>query len=1187
MGSQPAVAPARHPPADRPVQVLPPNTAPPSTSPPLQQPALPAGSSSASKKKKKKRKGGVPALIHDDTAYLATASADAMSNGSAAPADSALLHEQYQLPFDPASPLHGPPADAHAPAAHYPDDDPTDDDDRGSNNTAELQKKSKKKKKKKSASAAAAQATTSTGAFPPVARKPDRIWNTNTAEERERIKDFWLSLGEDERRSLVKVEKEAVLRKMKEQQKPDCDCSVCGRKRSAIEKELEVLYDAYYEELEQYANQQQKFGPVPPPLLRPACTPASRRIQDAAAYIDDEDDNLDDDYDYSESEDPDMLTHDAGRRDFFNFGNSLTVQGGILTVAEDLLKNDGKKFIEMMEQLARQRMRREKAASTILEYDDDDDYGDDDEDDEEYDEDDEDDENDCMSDEQRMEEGRRMFQIFAARMFEQRVLTAYREKISQERQQKLLEELDEENRQKEEREMKKAKEKERKKDKKRQQKQAKEEERLKREQEKAAEEELLRAAELKKHEEARKRKEEQKLKKEAERRAVEEERQRKEEDRRRRQQEEREREAERDRKKKEREEKERHAREEQARKEREVKERERKELEARELREKRERAELEQRAKLELERRRQQEEAARLELLRRQQLEKEMRERELKDREARARKDQLQRDRYAKRVQVQQQQLQQQSQQVRQPDPQQAPPPQQLPSTLQQQAHAAQLLYTQQAFLAPLSQLPQPSSAHFQSQPQLHSSAFASVLTPPGISAASAASPRSAIAPPIAPPPNVAAPGRPGSVSFSPSKSALGLSSSSSSSPPTQVPVQGPILNRPPFVNDMNAPSSVPPISLGLYGNSLGQNGITPTYRGFPTPLASAAPFGKTVQQQQQQQQQQQAQQQPQQQPRPQSIQTRPFGILDYTNSPAQVSPFGFALSGGRTPGTPLGMAQGAVPAPGLGAPGLGAPGLGAPGLSAPGLTSSPSAASVTSATENTTISPLSSAPTSVTTSDKRASVTGFEALGGGLSAINGPTPPSPKAKPITRPHPIQRPSSNTSRSDADAVPHGTSASTAASLLPDEDVAEAMSVMGSRALYQDDEDTMVYQPSARRPVPGAPGDFGGLVNGTGTSVSGHSNSAGGSVSNGAAASLSFAHSAWFPSSYADSLLPSTRPSGADATTPSSVTAGFDTSQWNFGIGANGSTGIRPWGIGTPLTNSISVWNDGSTVDPKK
>lgn len=39
-----------------------------------------------------------------------------------------------------------------------------------------------------------------------------------------------------------------------------------------------------------------------------------------------------------------------------------------------------------------------------------------------------------------MEEGRRMFSIFAARMFEQRVLTAYREKVAQERQLELLRE---------------------------------------------------------------------------------------------------------------------------------------------------------------------------------------------------------------------------------------------------------------------------------------------------------------------------------------------------------------------------------------------------------------------------------------------------------------------------------------------------------------------------------------------------------------------------------------------------------------------------------------------------------------------------------------------------------------------------------------------------------------------------
>lgn len=54
------------------------------------------------------------------------------------------------------------------------------------------------------------------------------------SSERERIRDFWLGLKEGERRALVKVEKEAVLRKMKEQQRSGCSCAVCGRKRLVL-----------------------------------------------------------------------------------------------------------------------------------------------------------------------------------------------------------------------------------------------------------------------------------------------------------------------------------------------------------------------------------------------------------------------------------------------------------------------------------------------------------------------------------------------------------------------------------------------------------------------------------------------------------------------------------------------------------------------------------------------------------------------------------------------------------------------------------------------------------------------------------------------------------------------------------------------------------------------------------------
>lgn len=447
----------------------------------------------------------------------------------------------------------------------------------------------------------------------------DRIWNTSTQEERERIKEFWLSLGEEDRRSLVKVEKEAVLKKMKEQQKHSCSCTVCGRKRTAIEEELEVLYDAYYEELEQYANHQQislvdgtpilptpgihhpmsRFAPSrnPPPLnYQRASKGRISEIPNEGEEVEEVEDFSDDDEDeeYSDEEPEEEPLAPQPANDFFNFGNSLTVQGGILTVADDLLKNDGKKFIEMMEQLAERRMQREEdaqyAAAAGLShpampshnhgppveddvfYDD----GDEDEDEESYesgdDEEYEDDEMETMTEEQRMEEGRRMFQIFAARMFEQRVLTAYREKVAAERQQKLIEELEEESRLDTQREAKKAKEAQKKKDKKRQLKLKQEEERAQREAKKAAEEAAAREIEEKKLEEQRQKKEEQRKKKEAEKKAQEEERLRKEAEKQRRLQEAKEQQAEQERKQREQKEREKKKREEARKKEREEKE---------------------------------------------------------------------------------------------------------------------------------------------------------------------------------------------------------------------------------------------------------------------------------------------------------------------------------------------------------------------------------------------------------------------------------------------------------------------------------------------------------------------------------------------------------------------------------------------------------------------------------------
>ena len=257
----------------------------------------------------------------------------------------------------------------------------------------------------------------------------DDVWETAQIGERHKIRQFWLQLPEKERRELVKIEKDAVLKKMKEQQKHSCSCTVCGRKRTAIEEELELLYNAYYTELEQYASSGQRppqsfsplnVGTIPQrPSFSHTKLPSHGRIQE---YPDDEEDDLDDledEYDEGDGYGPEDYggenqvmrqgydTFDSRRNDFFTFGQNLTVKNGLLTVGDELLNNHGEKFIDMMEQLATARMRRESEAyeayrfthnhhdphghhySEEDDYDDEEEYDDDESQLDEYEEDDE------------------------------------------------------------------------------------------------------------------------------------------------------------------------------------------------------------------------------------------------------------------------------------------------------------------------------------------------------------------------------------------------------------------------------------------------------------------------------------------------------------------------------------------------------------------------------------------------------------------------------------------------------------------------------------------------------------------------------------------------------------------------------------------------------------------------------
>ncbi|KAJ2856203.1 Stress response protein nst1, partial [Coemansia erecta] len=109
--------------------------------------------------------------------------------------------------------------------------------------------------------------------------------------------------------------------------------------------------------------------------------------------------------------------------------------------------------------------------------------------------DDELDESDSEVGELEVDAARNVFQLFAARLFEQRVIEAYREKLVQDRQRNLIEELDAEEKRSHAKDKRKQKRKQREKERKRQIQQQKEEEKLAREAQACAEKERKRETE--------------------------------------------------------------------------------------------------------------------------------------------------------------------------------------------------------------------------------------------------------------------------------------------------------------------------------------------------------------------------------------------------------------------------------------------------------------------------------------------------------------------------------------------------------------------------------------------------------------------------------------------------------------------------------------------------------------------
>jgi hypothetical protein len=277
---------------------------------------------------------------------------------------------------------------------------------------------------------------------------------------------------------------------------------------------------------------------------------------------------------------------DEYRQDLLNSHVSEQFSESLSNIAEDLIKNDGNTFLEMMETLSQSRTVREDLLREKISFEDklkefrsdnpsnaDDEHEihpdscipethnqttasldtiqneghetelggdqefihdnhDHDIHESHYDEDEEEGTSDTeseISEEEKMQEIRRLFLIQVIKIFQERLKNAYKEKLAEDRTQKLIEELEAEENAKKERELKKLKQKEKAKEKKRLLQLAKEEERKKKEEEDRAKEEELREKQLALKEEQKRRKEEARLKREEEKRKRIEELKRKEE----------------------------------------------------------------------------------------------------------------------------------------------------------------------------------------------------------------------------------------------------------------------------------------------------------------------------------------------------------------------------------------------------------------------------------------------------------------------------------------------------------------------------------------------------------------------------------------------------------------------------------------------------------------------------------
>ncbi|KAI8335768.1 salt tolerance down-regulator-domain-containing protein [Chlamydoabsidia padenii] len=306
------------------------------------------------------------------------------------------------------------------------------------------------------------------------ATENDGVWSSNdSADERLKLREFWQQLDQDYKEKLLMMEREDLLLKMNNHRRHGSHCFLCGKKRMIIEKEIKNVYEIYCNELDRSRNQQQpqSTSTCVANTQDTSCTRSHHHLlgTEKTDPQHNQDKPIVDTPHHDTSSLPDSKKAPLDMLTYFHLRNGITLKNDMLTVSDELLKNNGEPLMHMMDLLAEQRL-------DELRYSKEQENGDDKQMDDMCDEyrdyDNEDNEYACDSPHAEEEEDHvdiniNIFKIFVAKLFEQRVLFAYREKVAQKRQEQLLQELDKEDQCQKEQSLKKQRDIEKKKERKR------------------------------------------------------------------------------------------------------------------------------------------------------------------------------------------------------------------------------------------------------------------------------------------------------------------------------------------------------------------------------------------------------------------------------------------------------------------------------------------------------------------------------------------------------------------------------------------------------------------------------------------------------------------------------------------------------------------------------------------------